>query len=356
MPLNVTLVAAAASLSIIFFTILLYYANGDRIDYVGRSMFTTNIGLAINYAAWLGIGVSIGRGFDENFNGMRRAFTFSWALLSLFFLSQIDWSAGGISFKSDASDKKSMYLLFADFYAVSALILMGLCRTARATILISIASAIILFFLSSRASLFFFVLTTIAYGAIARSAGVKVSLVIALLVSAAILPSIDISRFGATERMTVFFERGLQADASFIGRMRLLSNGVVEILNNPLTGAYNSLVDQNNNVTSYIHNILSYWQLYGFFVFALMTLLLIYLPAIFIKRNLTGQRVSDLEPSVRATCLISIFVLLQVITARAYVWHFSWLLIGIMCTMRSNGVRARLSTSRRDQQPLREPS
>lgn len=333
-PKNVTFFAATLALSIITISVLLHFAGGDRVDYVGRSMFTTNFGLVLNYAAWLGIGISIGRGTALNHQQISRALGVTWIFLSLFFVSQIDSATGGISFTSDTSEKKSMYLLFADFYAVSALLLMSVARSTRTAVGVAATSAIVLFFLESRASLFFFIATVALYYLLSRSAGNKLLLALMTISAIVILPTIDFSQYESASRMTIFFERGLQADASFIGRMKLLTDGVGSILQNPLLGSYNSLVDHSNNVTAYIHNILSYWQLYGLMVFGLMFFLLVIMPTTFIRQHLFGKRVPTISPEIRMVCIVSLFVILQVVTARAYVWHFSWLLIGLMCVVR----------------------
>ncbi|MCS4230396.1 hypothetical protein EDF77_2661 [Stenotrophomonas maltophilia] len=329
-PRNSTFTAAIAAISLITFSILLYYAGGDRVDYAGRSMFTTNFGLVLNYIAWLGIGISIARGIALSQDHMCRALGATWLISTLFFVTQIDSATGGISFSSEVSEKKSMYLLFADFYAVSALMLMGLTRSVKTSLLVAIISAALLFFLESRASLFFFLATACLYYLLSKSAGNKALAGLTLLVSVALLTTVDFTQYESAGRMTVFFERGLQADASFIGRVKLLTDGIGDTLESPILGAYNSLVEKNNNVTAYIHNILSYWQLYGLPVFLLMSFLLVYKPATFIRRNLLRRTISGIDPAVRLTSLMCLFVLLQVITARAYVWHFSWLLIGLI--------------------------
>lgn len=328
-PINQTMGFAAASLSLISIWIFYNFAAGDKVDAAGRSMFSTNLGLLANYIAWLGIGVAIGNGFKWNEGSIRAALSVSWIILSLFFAMQIDITTGAISFASETSEKKSMYLLFADFYAVSALLAIAVMRGSKLPILIFIISSAMLFVLQSRASLFFFAFTFVAFNVLSRSFRAKLGVTVAFAAILIAIPLVDLSQIGAAGRMTVFFDRGLTGDASFLGRMQLLQEGISTIANNPVLGSYNSLV-ANGSVTSYIHNILSYWQLYGFIVFALMFFLLVISPGKYIVKNLLAKRQNAMPAYVKATSLISLFVIIQILTARAYVWHFSWLLVGLM--------------------------
>lgn len=329
-PKSMHLALAISALALMVMTVFYNYVGGDRTDYAGRSLFTTNLGLLVNYSIWLVLGIAFGKALADEETSSRVAIMTSWIGLSVFYLTQFDSSIGGINFISDTSDKRSMYLLFADFYAISSILASSIVRSKASYIAIIVVSALVLFVLGSRAALFVFLISHMVVGFLVRSVSNKALLLVCVGALAALPLVVDLSAYAPTARMLVFFEKGFQADASFIGRMQLLYDGLSDIAESPVLGAYNAPVDKRANVTSYIHNIFSFWQIYGVAPFMIIVFLFIVAPIRIISSSLFGRNLSDVRPISVCIALLGTFVIIQVIAARAYVWHFPWLLVGLM--------------------------
>lgn len=67
----------------------------------------------------------------------------------------------------------------------------------------------------------------------------------------------------------MLFSSGVDQDNSYIGRVSQVEAGIGNLINQVFFGDVSFLVKRFNNLGSYIHNFISVWQFYGFFVFSL---------------------------------------------------------------------------------------
>lgn len=60
---------------------------------------------------------------------------------------------------------------------------------------------------------------------------------------------------------------GLKNDESYLERLQILEVGLRELPSQFFVGNISSLIKNHNNLGAYIHNFISIWQFYGFFIF-----------------------------------------------------------------------------------------
>jgi len=103
------------------------------------------------------------------------------------------------------------------------------------------------------------------------------------------------------------------------------------ILNHWLLGDYGGQVKHFGDLGSYIHNILSYWRQYGIVPFVLIIALLWVLSKniFLVKAHRYPRYMSD----IYFFKMVSVFLVVEGLVARAYSSPFLWLAVGIMLRM-----------------------
>lgn len=120
---------------------------------------------------------------------------------------------------------------------------------------------------------------------------------------------------------------GDSIDSSLLERLEVMIKGINIIESNIYLGIYNWQVDVYGEKGYYIHNILSYLAQFGIMAFVLI-LVLIIVPLIYFYRNShkmigINDRIWNLGMSM------SIFVLLNVLLSKSYVYDFALLPFGL---------------------------
>lgn len=303
------------------------YIGGDTIDNLGRSHFVFNLGSLVNYFLWFVIGI-----FSASIvqRGSKSPYLL-WIAVTAFYLLLIDFSTLSINFSSDFSTKKSIYLVFADFYALAAIISIASMRKRTSIYMVVASSIVILYFLQSRASMIFFCASFVIVVIFSAKLVSKLTTMLVAYVAFTVLIEIGTSS-SAGGRMLAFFDSDFTSDGSLSGRLILLRDGFHSILSQPVFGDYSSPARNHGSHTGYIHNILSYWQLYGVLIFFMVAYLIIILPAFITYTVMQKRDFFTLEPLPKLIVLLSTFVILQNVSARAYVWYVPWFLVGCIVT------------------------
>lgn len=319
-----------------FFILIVYmllvqavnYAIGDKVDSFGRGLFQYNLGVLANSIAWFIIGMFVMSYLLRN--SIHRAPFYTWLAITLFYLSVLNFDTWSIDFSSSYEEKKSIYLIFADLYAVIALLAISTQRKNSFFLGVFLVSFLTLYFLNSRASMVLFGATFIIPLLMKSSFKWKFSVAVAAGIAGFLLLVASQVNDGEGSRMLAFFSGDYTSDGSYIGRMIQFETGLSHIAENPIMGGYNSIHRDFNNHGAYMHNILSFWQVYGIFAFVLAGIIFFIAPLKLSLKNIREKSLPEHAPYARAIILLSFYIALQIAFSRSYAWSYPWFLFGML--------------------------
>jgi hypothetical protein len=310
------------------------FSLGDRIDSYGRGLFQYNLGALANNIAWFIIGMLV---MTYIFRTLKhRAPFFTWLAITLFYLSVLDFKTLSIDFSSTIDDKRSIYLIFADLYAAIAIITISTQRKNSLFLGTFLISFLTLYFLNSRASMVLFGVSFIVPILMKSSFRWKVALIIAATIAGFLLLLASQANDAEGSRMLAFFSTDYTNDGSYIGRMIQFDAGLSHISANPVMGGYNSIHRDFGNHGAYMHNILSFWQVYGIIAFILATTLFLITPLKLSIKNMLKNSLPEHPPQLRAIILLSTYIVLQIAFSRSYTWSYPWFLFGMIAVYNIN--------------------
>lgn len=304
------------------------YSLGDKVDSFGRGLFQYNLGVLANSIAWFIIGMFVMSYLLRN--SIHRAPFYTWLAITLFYFSVLNFDTLSIDFSSTYEEKKSIYLIFADLYAVISLIAISTQRKNSFFLGVFLVSFLTLYFLNSRASMVLFGATFIIPLLMKSSFKWKLSVATAAAIAGFLLLIASQANNGEGSRMLAFFSNDYASDGSYIGRMIQFEAGLSHIAENPIMGGYNSIHRDFNNHGAYMHNILSFWQVYGIFAFVLASVLFFIAPLRLSLRSIRKKSLPEHAPYARAIILLSIYIALQIAFSRSYAWSYPWFLFGMI--------------------------
>jgi hypothetical protein len=244
----------------------------------------------------------------------------------------LGWSATAevrLLLQSESGESLFNYLALGDSIAMLGLLLMGLARRQTVKLLIMVVAAIGLFFAYSRTSFFLFLFCSMFVLLVGgrHSHRIGIAAILAILVSLAVtLAGESDTLQPMIERMTVLlFNR--EADESYEARKVILSEGVQYLKENWLIGRFLDEWWREGVGGGYIHNWLSFWQVYGLIPF-LMSLVVF---------GGSGRALWKQLPKPTAATGTAIalwmYATLAIITSRAYTWPYLWLAMGIVAAV-----------------------
>jgi hypothetical protein len=188
------------------------------------------------------------------------------------------------------------------------------------------ASLALFFMLGGRADLIIFVLSVISFSFL-KDFSTKKIIFTTLLVSLIVLIIFSSSGFildsPAMQRMV--FNQGISSDRSLIQRIDQLYAGISGLKQQFLFGNINFLVQSSGSFGAYIHNGLSVWQFYGFFVFMFVFYLLV--AGFFRVKSIVNSSDDAVGTFVVLLFLSSIFGLLL---AKSVTYVILWVSIGCL--------------------------
>lgn len=231
----------------------------------------------------------------------------------------IDYGSFTLDFSQVDEEFSGNYLLVGDTFAVSSFLVISLSINRFAKILLMIFTAIMLYALYSRTSLYGY-LFSILFCYIIKSnlSATKLVSIAGLLIFAVSLGSIYFE-FLLNNRMFSFIFDAY--DNSVAQRNIQFQIGWVRLLDNWFIGDYAGQVITFGKIGAYMHNLLSYWQQYGLviFIFIIASIFFVLREIVF---QLTKINANKYFP------YIAVYALVTCIFSRSYVYPLLWLTIG----------------------------
>jgi hypothetical protein len=175
--------------------------------------------------------------------------------------------------------------------------------------LLMAVTAVTLYIIGSRTELALFLLTVSVFVFIHyRGAGLKLMLLGITAVPAVLL----VTGFDVMGWVNAY----TSSDASLNERSILLDSGLAGIASAPFLGDYLGQVRDFGMVGSYIHNVLSMWQQFGLFEFALY----IYLIGVSALIGWDCYRKGKINPHTEALIYLSLVSIIGVLTTKSIFW------------------------------------
>ena len=213
-------------------------------------------------------------------------------------------------------DGTGIYLMLADSFAIFSIFLLCLSNDIRKQTIIILISIVCLFALFSRASLYCFVI--IAFLFLYKE---NKKIFFAVFLSFFVFIYFSIGNGIIEDRMLRLLVGG--AAASYTMRAEDLNRGLSSLSDYWILGSFMGDVESNfGNSGEYIHNYLSFWRQFGLVPFLTLVLILLYQVS-YIFSFWFRSKISN--STLNLLFYFTIFVLLEIITARAYVFPYVWL-------------------------------
>lgn len=305
---------------------LVYFSLGDRNDNLGRSLFLFNFTYFIYYVVWLICGIYIGKLIIKHDN--ESLLTTAWLAITIFHLSNISPDGLKIDLSKIPKESIGIYLGLSDAYAIISIIAIGSSKNILKSISILAASLFMLFILQSRSSMACTLFSAVLGYTLYSQPSKKILYLIILGVCAFVLAPFAAELLSTDERMQVLFTKDYSSDGSYIERGIQLKYGLQHILDNPILGGYEKIVIDLGTHGAYIHNILSFWQVYGLLGFILALYFFILFPTTtLLNHDLTKQAKTTLT-------MLIIYIALQIVFSRSYVYNYSWFMVGFSLLVR----------------------
>ncbi len=338
---NINLLSTLVLLLLFYMLMIIflnYYEYPLQNSDLNQSAFKINIYIVFDYFLFFLIGV-----YYKGYEKYKKAIFILYIVLSVNILYHIDSASYMINMYDVEGAATGIYLFLGDTYAIVSLLVISLTKNKKLKYVIIFFSMIPLFFLLSRSALYMFIVTVLIY--MYYYSGKKDKIVIVAIVVATILYLINsgyISQDILETRQLRFFTSG--EDSSFHERELQIASGIQAIKEHPIIGDYAGDVIAYNATGGYIHNYLSMWRQYGLLPFLIIVFLAIYLIKE-IYKWLKNKK--DYSMEYKFFILLSIFVLLEIITARSINSPYLFYLVGILSGMQKNNSWVRNESRRR---------
>jgi len=136
--------------------------------------------------------------------------------------------------------------------------------------------------------------------------------------------------------MKMLFIDGLEEDSSYLARQQLLENSLQYLDDQFLYGDPTIISKTTGTAGGYIHNILSAWQFYGFFVFVCIILILL-----FSLRRMVVLKTVNPTPKIVFGSFFLMYVSISVVLAKAATWDLLWFVLGFWTLLPLTSTRRR---------------
>ena len=303
----------------------IHYMYMDAKDILGRSLALFHYNLYLMYlSAYL---------YGRYVNFKVNIISYTFFIIILILISTIvDFSKFSLDFSLINPDSIAIYLALANLFTIYLIFLITNTSKNWLRLLLFTLGCMFLFLLNSRSSLYAFVIVMLIYQGLFLKSGSRTLNV--LMISIAVLILLSTSYFDTlienNSRMLAIFN-DIGADDSVNERKLLFEVGLERTLNKPIMGDYGGVIKEFNNLGSYIHNILSYWQAYGLIPFMLVVYFFLIQAAYISYKSFKDRFVikSDIYFN------ISIYTILLLVISQSYAWHYAWFFLGFLHTYKS---------------------
>lgn len=219
--------------------------------------------------------------------------------------------------------KDDSYLIYSDYFAVLALVVVFMKRNSIWLIGYVLVSIVVIYTLNSRSAFVFLTLVLLFFGYLMNNKFYKYSLFLLLTGTIYwIYMYIDLDVLQHMRMFSIFFGVDADVDGSAQARQHLVEINLKDIKNNWLIGNYGGQYEMFGLAGAYIHNVLSFWRQFGLFTFmgilGLLGILGMRSFRIIKKRREEGYLL----------VLFTMYVALGIFLSKSYVYPTLWLLLG----------------------------
>ncbi|MBI9107214.1 MAG: hypothetical protein JEZ04_10775 [Spirochaetales bacterium] len=255
-----------------------------------------------------------------------------WILVSLNAFLNININSLMIDRRNVTRSLMGVYLFLGDSYAIWAIVTISILKKDWQRFVIMMVSIIVLFILTSRASLYAFTFAVM----LQLFFNIKKRYVIALL----LLIIVFLLIIDENLRITILKSRHIRTFFDPVqttsARNKVFIAGLEDILKFPFTGNYGGQILRFGTDGSYIHNCLSLWRQFGFVAFFLF-FILCFQTISFAFKILLNYHLNP-EPQANLFLLLSAMLILEVIFARSYNSPFIAIVFGLAISIQERGV------------------
>lgn len=313
-------------ISYCFILISIHYLNGDIIDHNRQSLFEFHWQTLLLYT------ISYLYGKYSNFSVNKISYlVLLITLLFTFFI--IDTKTMSLNFDLIDEDKKGVYLILGGLQSVFLLFFITRLENNFYKFLLLTLGCITLFFLNSRSALYSFIIVIAIYQILFSDIKNKIytMLGVTLFVFFLIGSSVYSELLETNPRMLTLVT-GISEDGSQQARNLLYEVGISRIKEAPLLGDYGGTIRDFGSIGSYIHNILSYWQVFGLIPFLASVYFFIIQTSIIAYNSYKYRKIRKNSTYF----VLAIYLMLSLITAKSYVWYTAWFILGYLHTYNRN--------------------
>lgn len=140
----------------------------------------------------------------------------------------------------------------------------------------------------------------------------------------------------------ILFLDGIEEDGSYQARMTFLTESMPFLADQFWIGNFGLVSEKQGGTSGYVHNILSAWQFYGFFIFLLLLLCLWYS----LRKMVYAMKRTD-RPADLFGAFLLIYVLISVLVSKYVGWTLLWFVLGYWLMRPSSAGRSSSRKKRR---------
>lgn len=250
----------------------------ESFDFLGRSSVGTTLKIAGFAVLWMLIGYEMQRAKLKHSNAVSLLLA---VILTILVFSHLDGSLI-INYRLLSAGQgdvgEASHLVLGESAVIMIILSLAFARGVL-RYLIAVLGFALLFSMGGRTSLLAFLLSLLSFAVINKK---SVSLVLIIVVAvaaalAALLPAISELVMDDQALSRMFLAKGVHEEGSLLERSYQFDVGLRGLLDQVYFGDPNILIERLGGMGTYMHNLLSAWQFFGFFSFLIMGFVIIYL-------------------------------------------------------------------------------
>lgn len=311
--------------------VVLNYLFNDYIDLSGVSVFSVNMSVIIYLVMFYCFGYAVGENIKYLMSKKILICILYYAMV-VFYILNSNIKTYSLNFITTESGE--IYLWLGDMFALLSFFAISAATSSVRKTVRFILSILILFLIGSRASLIFFLISILLYAIIKkRKTPLYLFLIILLFVVFMLAKSFvgDLLYKLYPRMFFVFSIQSLLNDPSVVYRINYFMTGFTHIWNHIICGDYFGIVRDTGTFGGYMHNIFSFWQVFGLIPFILSCIIILIKPVAIWKKIISSTYYGNEEKSLYFS--IMIYVILQVLLSRSYTWPYTWIFVGISASI-----------------------
>lgn len=317
--------------------LLLFIILSNLILLCSGSYDTAYLYLSFQYCIYFSIGYYVANYI--NTNGINLFIT---AVLYIFPIAYILFMLNIGAFELIKSNEGINYLRLSNNVAMLGIMTLAITRNKKVYILLLLLYSVCLYLLISRAGIFIFLAASIwlywyRYG---------IKKVFLLFTPLFILfLNFLVYQFNHNPETNRFYRLifNISGDTSLRGRLLAFDHGIKIIKNNPFFGKYGWQIAELGEHGLYIHNILSFWTQFGVFIFIMALIIAIY-PVVKIYKRRSNNNTLLVDYGLT----VSIYVIINVIFAKAFVYEALFFPFGVYMYINSLPFKLKKARSIKD--------